>query len=96
MYFSLLYLIFYVWTTVVFRRELLILGGSDCGDHFKKFYLDDKNYTVAELWRIFSNCSGSDFHVLPRNIKRPLENPDDSFIQGRISLTFTAMMVPVG
>ena len=64
MYCSLLYLIFYDWTTVVFRPELLILGGSDCGDLFKKFYLDVKNYTEAELWRTFWNCGGSDFNVV--------------------------------
>ena len=46
-------------------RELLILVGSDCGlaTIFIKFYHDDNNYSVSELWRTFSNYGGSDLKV---------------------------------
>lgn len=57
--------VYMVWTRVGLlcfsrgggcERELLILGGSDCGSHFVTFYHDVKNY----MWR---NC-GSYFRKI--------------------------------
>ena len=48
----------------MFVLELLILGGSDCGDYFNEILARCQNHTVADEWRTFSNCGGSDFNVV--------------------------------